>query len=250
MGRHWWLGRYQGIFQDGKSRTPFAGNSDGWRKLKSNGGATCRCGVVNLNTHTMKDKITHHHHGVSPFTVFVGCVAIAMLFFFGCRPAHAQSVTNIVNQIPSVSSLTSVTNLLTSLTPTAAVAKQYKFDARIGYGINLNSQQPIAALAVSYQIAPALAIGGVVSRDSTGICAGGVTLGINGSVKVFGEEVDLFAGDGIAYDFHYRDPANYLFTGAEVPFHVGGTRIAPGISLANTSTRAGADLLLGVSVEF
>ena len=156
--------------------------------------------------------------------------------------------TNVVNQIPSVSSLT---NLLSSLTPTAAIAKTYHFDARVGYGVNLSSQQPLAAASAAWQIAPALAFGGVVARDGYGVTAGGLTLGINGSVNVkYIGELDLFAGDGIAYDFKFKAPANYLFTGVEKPFHVGSSRVAPGVSLANTSTRAGTAILFGVSAEF
>ena len=180
---------------------------------------------------------------------FMLCLLIvALLCFCSCK-AHGQ--TNEMPTFPSVSNLGSVTNLINSLTPTAAVAQKYRFDARIGYGVNIASQQPVAALSVAYQIAPALAIGGVVARDSIGITAGGLTLGINGSVDVpWIGELDVFAGDGIAYDFQYHAPANYLFTGVEKPFYIGKYRIAPGVSLANTSTRAGTDLLFGCSLEF
>ena len=138
---------------------------------------------------------------------------------------------------------------LTNYTPTAATFAS-RFDARIGYGVNLNSQQGIEAMAASFTLAPALAFGGVVSHDSTGWCAGGVTLNVCGTVNapIVGT-LTLFAGDGIAYDFKYHAPANYLFTGVERDFIIGKVHIAPGLSLANTSTRAGTVLFIGVGIH-
>ena len=139
---------------------------------------------------------------------------------------------------------------LTNYIPTTANFAT-RIDIRAGYGVNLTSHDPIAAAAVSVSLSPSLALGGVVSRDSTGWCAGGVTLGINGSahLPLIGR-IDMFAGDGVAYDFKYHCAANYLFVGVERPFFYKKFRIAPGVSLANTSTRAGTNLLLGLGIGF
>ena len=147
---------------------------------------------------------------------------------------------------PKISGLLDATNL----TPTRA-GLAARADLRAGYGINLSSHDGVAVLAADFSLAPALAFGLVVSRDSTGLCAGGLTLGINGSfdAPLIGT-VDAFAGDGVAYDFHFHCAANYLFTGLERPFALGHCTLAPGISLANTSTRAGTDIFLGASLRF
>jgi hypothetical protein len=145
-------------------------------------------------------------------------------------PAFSSSLTNY---IPSTASLGQVVNV------------------RAGYGFNLNSNQKMTAAAAEFSISPSLSFGGVASYDETGWCAGGVTLGINGSVNLpLLGKVNCFAGEGVAYDFKYKAPANYLFTGVERPFSVGKYTLAPGISLANTSTRAGTIALVGLGITF
>jgi len=154
------------------------------------------------------------------------------------------------NAQTNLTSFPAWSSALTNYTPSKA-SFAARVDARAGYGINLTSHDPIAAAALSVSLAPSLAFGGVISHDSTGWCAGGLTIGINGSVQApYIGTVDMFAGDGVAYDFHTHGAANYLFIGAERPFLIGSFRIAPGISLANTSTRAGTDLFFGISCRF
>lgn len=139
---------------------------------------------------------------------------------------------------------------LANFTPTKAEFGS-RIDLRVGYGVNLTSHDTMAAAALSCSLSPSVAFGVVVAHDSTGWQMGGCTLGINGSVNVpvIGR-LDMFAGDGVAYDARYHSAANYLFIGCERPFFIGKFRIAPGFSLANTSTRAGTVLLVGTSVRF
>ena len=170
---------------------------------------------------------------------------IALAIAASIASLNAQTLTTAVtNAFPPFS--TSISNYIPSVSSFAL-----HMDVRAGYGFNLNSRERMEALTASVSISPSLSFGGVVSRDRLGVCAGGVTLGINGSVNVpLVGELDCFAGEGVAYDFHYKAPANYLFTGVERPFTVGKFRIAPGLSLANTSTRAGTVLFGGVAMSF
>ena len=139
-------------------------------------------------------------------------------------------------------------NAQTNFIPTKSAFAEH-FDARIGYGVNLNSHASMEAIAAAVSLAPALSFGGVVSRDRTGWCAGGVTLNVTGTFNApLVGPLTLFAGDGVAYDFQFHAPANYIFTGVERPFIVGKYRIAPGVSMANTSTRAGTVIFFGIGI--
>lgn len=165
---------------------------------------------------------------------------IAVVLIFAALVASASAQTN-----------------LTSFPPFSAAADNYlpttdhfahRIDLRAGYGINLTSHDPVAAAAVAISLAPALSLGAVASHDRTGWIAGGLTLSVNGSAQVpLIGRVDMFAGDGVAYDVQLKKAANYLFVGAERPFLLWGCRLSPGFTLANTSTRAGTELIGGLS---
>ena len=164
------------------------------------------------------------------------------ILFYGCLMIAAVPAFGVDTNSPM--------DLATKLTPTMADFGA-RVDIRAGYGFNIGSGDAMQVAATDVSLSPAMGFGLVVSHDSTGICAGGLTIGIHGSfdLPVLGK-IDAFAGDGIAYDFHYNSPANYLFTGFEKPFTIKRFRFSPGVSLANTSTRAGTVIIGGFSCKF
>jgi hypothetical protein len=182
----------------------------------------------------------------TPVAHFITLFILASALFLGCHKAHAATIATNLPAFPPVSSLFTATNLL----PTVSSLGQH-IEVRAGYGYNTATHTAVEAAAVDYELAPSLSIGGVFYRDNWGIASGGVTMSINGSINApLVGELDFFGGDGLGYDFRFHKPVNYLFTGIEKPFKVSVLRLAPGVSLVNTSDRPGTAILGGLSFTF
>ena len=169
-------------------------------------------------------------------------ITLAALCVIG--KSWGQTSTNMPAFAPALSDLGNLVNYL----PTTNSIGQ-DINIRAGYGYNNSIHSGTEVFAANIVLAPALSIGGVIYRDNYGIDSGGVTMSINGGITLpLVGELDFFGGEGIGYSFRFHKPVNYLFTGVERPFVFSGFRIAPGVTILNTTDRPGTDFILGISI--
>lgn len=124
--------------------------------------------------------------------------------------------------------------------------------ARVFAGMNTTSHELIYGAMVTVPVTDHLAIGGVVASIGGQFYEGGanVSYGVTNSLPVIGD-YQAFAGDGIVYNFISRAPANYAFAGFQKTWILGSKwDLGVGVVTANTSDRAGIDVLGGLHLTY
>jgi hypothetical protein len=184
--------------------------------------------------------------GTSPLPYILSTLLLATMFF-GCAKAHAQ--TNLTG----ASGKPDVGNPSLSTFPPFPTNTLDRVSGRTGIGYETGTKLWCVAGEVEYQLQPNFYAGVGGLFDHYGRVAGSVSIGLNGSLvlpKFLGSRtVNLFGGDGVAYDTLKHGMANYFTTGGEVPFKIGRVTVSPGLAIIDLSSR-GQIICGGIGATF
>ncbi|HTA30717.1 MAG TPA: hypothetical protein VK731_09525 [Candidatus Cybelea sp.] len=182
-------------------------------------------------------------------------LAIATLTAVAC---HAQTIaTNVPDLLPpSIGSGSLIGDLEAAgvdLYHDALTAKPYALadsqaTLQLGGGVNTSTKNLVFAGILTVPMTNGVRIGAIIAHIGSQWYEGGANLsyGITKDYPVIGNAT-AFAGDGVVYDFITRNPANYAFSGFEKEWTINAHwKIGAGVVVANTSDRAGVDILGGL----